>query len=71
MDVAPSEPNVVYAITANGLFAIAMIPETKAYFEKRRAGELKQISSLREFVTSHPAVRGNPAAPGATEPSSN
>lgn len=52
-------PEVAYAAAANLLLAIAGIPETRSYFEKRRAGELQQVSSWRELLTSHPAMRGN------------
>jgi hypothetical protein len=52
-------PEVAYATAANLLLAIAGIPETRSYFEKRRAGELQQVSSWRELLASHPAMRGN------------
>lgn len=60
-------PEVAYATAANLLLAIAGIPETKSYFEKRRAGELQQVASWRELMTSHPAMRGNRNDAAATE----
>ncbi len=47
---------VAYAVAINLLFVIATIPEAKRYFAARRAGELQQISSWREFTSSHPAM---------------
>jgi len=49
-------PEVVYAVTVNLLYTIAMIPELRSYMAKRRAGELKSVTSWREFRTSHPAM---------------
>lgn len=48
----------VYATAANLLFTLAMADELRIYVDKRRSGEVKQISSLDEFVHAHPAVRG-------------
>ncbi len=47
---------VIYAVAINAAFVIATIPEMREYFQKRKAGELKQVSSWREFRTSHPAM---------------
>ena len=47
---------VVYAVVINLVFVVATIPEMGEYFRKRRAGELQQVSSWREFRTSHPAM---------------
>lgn len=47
---------VVYAVAVNLLFAVATIPESRRYLAARRRGELKQISSWREFASSHPAM---------------
>lgn len=47
---------VLYAIAINVVFVVATIPEMREYFDKRRAGELKQVASWREFTTSHPAM---------------
>jgi glycerol-3-phosphate acyltransferase PlsY len=47
---------VVYAVAINLLFTIATVPEIRRYFAKRRAGELRQVSSWREFTSSHPAM---------------
>lgn len=47
---------VVYAVAINVVFVVATIPEMGEYFEKRRAGELKQVASWRDFKTSHPAM---------------
>jgi glycerol-3-phosphate acyltransferase PlsY len=47
---------VVYAVAVNLLFTVAMIPELKAYWAKRRAGEVKQVTSWSEFARSHPAM---------------
>ncbi len=49
-------PEVAYAVAINLLYTIAMIPELRSYLAKRRAGELKQVVSWREFRTSHPAM---------------
>ena len=49
-------PEVAYAVAINLLYTIAMIPELRSYLAKRRAGELKQVASWREFRTSHPAM---------------
>jgi glycerol-3-phosphate acyltransferase PlsY len=49
-------PEVLYALLANGLFTVAMIPESRAYLDKRRSGELGSMSSWREFLTSYPAL---------------
>ena len=49
-------PEVAYAVAINLLYAIASIPELRGYLEKRRAGELKQIASWRDFRTAHPAM---------------
>lgn len=51
---APQE--VAYAVAINGLFVVATIPEIRAYFAKRRAGELRQVTSWKAFRTSHPAM---------------
>lgn len=57
----------VYALVANGLFLVAMIPETKAYLEKRRQGEVAKLSSWGEFLKSYPAMRrGEPAGPAGS-----
>lgn len=50
--------HVVYAVAVNLLFMVAMIPETREYFARRRAGELDQVKSWSDFKRSHPAVRG-------------
>jgi glycerol-3-phosphate acyltransferase PlsY len=47
---------VVYAVAVNVLFVVATIPEIRGYLARRRAGELEQIASWREFRTSHPAM---------------
>lgn len=52
-------PEVAYAVIANLLFLIAMIPETREYLAKRKAGELEQVTSWRDLKTAHPAVRGD------------
>lgn len=49
-------PEVAYAVAVNVLFAVATIPESRRYLAARRSGELKQIASWREFVSSHPAM---------------
>lgn len=49
-------PEVIYAIVINLLFVIATIPESKKYFAARKAGELQQIGSWKEFASSHPAM---------------
>ena len=43
---------------ANVLFMVAMIPETREYLAKRKAGELEQVTSWRDLKTAHPAMRG-------------
>lgn len=50
--------HVTYAVVVNVLFMVAMIPETRAYVDRRRRGELAQIKSWADFKRSHPAVRG-------------
>ena len=47
---------VIYATAVNLLFAVATIPESRRYLHARRRGDLKQISSWKEFVSSHPAM---------------
>lgn len=49
-------PEIAYAVAINVLYTVAMIPELRSYLGKRRAGELKQVASWREFRTSHPAM---------------
>lgn len=49
-------PEAMYAVLVNVLFLVATIPEMREYFRKRRAGELTQVSSWREFKSSHPAM---------------
>ncbi len=49
-------PEVAYAVAINLLFTIAMIPELRSYLKMRRAGELKQVATWREFKSSHPAM---------------
>lgn len=49
-------PEVAYAVIINLLYTVAMIPELGEYLQKRRAGELKQVGTWREFKTSHPAM---------------
>ena len=49
-------PEVAYAVAINLLYTIASVPELKGYLEKRRAGELKQVASWRDFKTAHPAM---------------
>lgn len=49
-------PEALFALAANGLFTVAMIPESRDYLAKRRSGELGAISSWREFLTSYPAM---------------
>jgi glycerol-3-phosphate acyltransferase PlsY len=51
-------PEVAYAVMANVLFMVAMIPETREYLAKRKAGELEQVTSWRDFKSAHPAMRG-------------
>ena len=51
-------PEVAYAVIANALFMVAMIPETKEYLAKRKAGELEQVTSWHDLKTAHPAMRG-------------
>ena len=50
---------VAYATAASALFMLAMAGEFRSYLEKRRSGELQQISSFKELMESHPAVRGD------------
>ena len=50
---------VMYAVVINLLYVVATIPEMREYMEKRRAGDLTQIGSWKDFKTSHPAMRGN------------
>lgn len=50
--------HVAYAIIVNLLFVIATLPEMQEYLENRRAGNLAQVSSWKDFSRSHPAVRG-------------
>ncbi len=52
-------PEVAYAVIANLVLAVAMIPETKGYLAKRKAGELEQVRTWHDFTSSHPAVRGH------------
>ncbi len=47
---------VAYAVAINLLFVLATIPEITAYFAKRRTGELRQVTSWRDFRSSHPAM---------------
>lgn len=49
-------PEVAYAVAINLLYTLAMVPELRSYLAQRRAGELKQVSSWREFKSSHPAM---------------
>jgi len=49
-------PEVAYAVVINLLYTVASIPELKRYLVKRRAGELKQVASWRDFKTAHPAM---------------
>lgn len=58
-------PEAAYALLANGLFTVAMIPEIRDYVALRRDGQLAAMSSWREFVTSYPALaaRRRPPAP--------
>ena len=49
-------PETLFAVLGNILFSVAMIPEAKAYLEKRRSGELGSVSSWKEFFTSYPAL---------------
>ncbi len=49
-------PEVAYALTINLLYAVASIPEFKAYWEIRRSGGLRQVSSWRDFKSAHPAM---------------
>lgn len=58
-------PEAGYALLANGLFTVAMIPEIRDYVALRRDGQLAAMSSWREFVTSYPALaaRRRPPAP--------
>lgn len=51
-----SAPEVAYALIVNVLFTVATLPEIREYFAKRRAGELKQVSSWRDFTKAHPAM---------------
>lgn len=50
------KPVTIFAVIANVLFSIAMIPETKQYLEKRRRGELAEMGSWKEFLQSYPAM---------------
>ena len=45
------------AVAVNALYTAATIPETKRYFELRRAGEIERVPSLCELLTAHPAMR--------------
>ncbi len=56
--VRAGPPEVAYAVIANVLFMVAMIPETREYLAKRKAGELEQVTSWRDLKTAHPAMRG-------------
>jgi glycerol-3-phosphate acyltransferase PlsY len=49
-------PEALFAIVGNILFSVAILPEARAYLEKRRSGELGSISSWKEFFTSYPAL---------------
>lgn len=49
-------PEVMYAGTINVLYLVAMIPELRSYWVKRRAGELEQVASWKAFKSSHPAM---------------
>lgn len=49
-------PEVAYAVAVNLLFTVAMVPEIRSYFEKRRRGELEQVSSWKQFRNAHPAM---------------
>ena len=49
-------PEIAYAVAINLLYTVASIPELKGYLAKRRAGELKQVASWRDFKTAHPAM---------------
>lgn len=55
-------PEALFALVANVLFTIAMIPEARDYLEKRRSGEMESMSSWRDFFTSYPAVTSRRAA---------
>ena len=50
------KPETLFAVIANVLFSIAMIPEARDYLAKRRSGELGSMGSWREFLTSYPAM---------------
>lgn len=50
------KPETAFAVIANVLFSIAMIPETREYLDKRRKGELAEMGSWREFLKSYPAL---------------
>lgn len=43
----------MYAIAANALFTFASRNELRTYIEKRRSGELGDLSSFREFARSY------------------
>ena len=49
-------PEIAYAVAINLLYTVASIPELKGYLAKRRAGELKQVASWRDFKSAHPAM---------------
>lgn len=48
---------VGYTAVGNVMFMIAMIPETKAYLKLRRAGEIREMGTLRDLIYSYPAMR--------------
>ncbi len=49
-------PEVAYAVAINLLYTIASVPEFRSYWRMRQAGELRQVSSWRDFRSAHPAM---------------
>ncbi len=49
-------PEVAYAVAINLLYTVASVPEFRSYWRMRRAGELRQVSSWRDFKSAHPAM---------------
>ncbi|MDJ0954646.1 MAG: glycerol-3-phosphate acyltransferase [Acidimicrobiia bacterium] len=49
-------PEVAYAVAINLLYTVASVPEFRSYWRMRRSGELRQVSSWRDFKSAHPAM---------------
>ena len=49
-------PEVAYAVAINLLYTVASVPEFRSYWRMRQAGELRQVSSWRDFKSAHPAM---------------